>query len=137
MSTADLIGYGRLTWDQLLATIAGAQAAWADYEGFHVGAAPQEPPPYSHLWAWTEQWLLRARIDGAGAITGALALTAEPQAAAEPKLREQVSYQRLSAHTWPADEKRIGPLDPHIAGRPVSLYVVAGPSPVTFAALPG
>ena len=78
--TADLLGYGRISWDQLTAMLAGAQAAWADYAGFHVGPAPAEPPPYFHLWAWTPQWLARARIELGTAITGVLALHGERRA---------------------------------------------------------
>lgn len=115
VSTGDLIGFGRLTWDELLAVVGDAQAAWADYEGFHIGPAPRRPPPYSHLWAWTSQWLLRARIDGSTAITGALVLTTEPPAWPTAKLREQVTCQRVLAETWPIREQRVGPLDPTVA----------------------
>jgi hypothetical protein len=132
---ADLVGYGRLTWPQLLDVLGGASAAWADYAGFHIRPAPPEPPPYTHIWAWTSRWLIRARIDGDTAITGALALTGEPAAALEAVLREPVTYQRVQAGTWPASDKRIGPLDTTIADRPVTLYLIAGPAPVTFISL--
>jgi hypothetical protein len=133
--TADLIGYGRLTWDQLLATVGSAQAAWADYEGFHINQAPPEPPPYTHLWAWTSQWLIRARIDGDTAVTAALVLTAPPQAAPAAKLHQQVSYQRAQTETWRQGEQRVGPLESGIAGRPVVLYLIAGTRPITFVSL--
>ena len=93
----DLIGFGRLTCDQLLAVIGDAQAAWADYEGFHIGPAPIGPPPYGHLWAWTSRCLIRARIDSSTVITGALVLTSEPQTWPAAKLREQVTCQRVLA----------------------------------------
>jgi len=133
--TAELIGYGRLTWRQLLDTLDGAPAAWADYEGFHIKPAPSEPLPYTHLWAWTNQWLVRARIDVDTAITGALALTARPAAAPTAVLREQVTYQRVRANTWAVGEKRIGPLDSVLSGRTVDLYLIPGPKPVTFISL--
>ena len=76
--TAELAGYGRITWDAFRGLLGGAQAAWASYDGFHIGTAPAEPPPYSHLWAWTDQWLHRARIEGDHVIVGALILQARP-----------------------------------------------------------
>lgn len=134
---ADLIGYGRLAWHELRAIVADSPAAWADYYGFHIGAAlPADPPPYSHLWAWTDQWLIRARLDGANAVVGVLALAAEPAPAPPAKLRERVAYQAVQAHNWPPTEKRVGPIAPDVADRQVTLYLIAGPRPVTFVALP-
>ena len=133
--TADLIGYGRIAWSQLRAMLGGAPAAWADYEGFHIQPAPSDPPPYTHLWAWTDHWLIRARIDGDTAITAALALPAQPETTAAPVLREQVSYRCVTARTWPEDEPRVGPLAPGVPGRPATLYLIAGTRPVTFVSL--
>jgi hypothetical protein len=132
--TAQLIGYGRLTWDELTSLLGDAQAAWADYTGFHLGPPPAQPPPYTHLWAWTGHWLIRARIDGHDAITGALILTTPPVSAPPAQLSEQVTYQRATAHTWPIGEKRVGPLTPDVADHPVDIYLIPGQHPVTFIA---
>lgn len=133
---ADLIGYGRLSWNQLRTLTRDAAAAWADYDGFHISPAPpDDPPPYSHLWAWTDRWLIRARIEGTTAITGALILTAEPADGPPGLLREKVTYQRVMAGSWPSTERRVGPLDLGVAGRPVSLYLISGTHPVTFVAV--
>jgi hypothetical protein len=133
--TADLIGFGRIGWDQLLRMLGGAQAAWADYDGFHIGPAPAAPPPYSHLWAWTDRWLIRVRIDGGQAIAGALVLTAAPDHAPPHTTTQTVRYLRVTAHTWADSEKRVGRLAPGITGRPADVYLVSGENPVTFVSL--
>ena len=132
--TADLLGYGRISWDQLTAMLAGAQAAWADYAGFHAGPAPVEPPPYTHLWAWTPQWLARARIEVGTAITGVLALHGEPPQAPAVLSRETVEFQWAHARAWPQEDKRVGRLPGHIAGQPTDIYLIAGDHPITFVA---
>jgi hypothetical protein len=132
--TADLIGYGRVSWDQLTSMLTGAQAAWADYNGFHIGAPPAAPPPYSHLWAWTATWLARARIDAGTAIVGVLALHGTPRPAPPVSTTEPVHFQIARATTWQPNEKRVGELAPHIAGRPIDIYVIPGEHPVTFVA---
>ena len=132
--TAELIGYGRITWDQLTSMLTGAHAAWADYAGFHIGEAPAEPPPYTHLWAWSSRWILRARIDGDTAITGVLALDGEPHPAPPALSRQTVHYQHAKSNTWPQTEKRVGQLTVGIADRTVDIYLIAGEHPITFAA---
>ncbi|HVB41444.1 MAG TPA: hypothetical protein VNF47_01900, partial [Streptosporangiaceae bacterium] len=134
--TADLVGYGRLEWSELARILGGAQTAWAGYDGFHIGHAPSAAPPYSHLWAWTDQWLIRARIDGDQAIVGALILAAAPAGAPARLMTENVRYERATARTWDADEKRVGPMAPAQAGRPVDVFLVSGAHPVTFVAGP-
>ena len=96
--TAPLIAYGRVAWDQITRMLAGAQAAWADYDGFHVGAAPESPPPYSHLWAWTAGWLARIRVDGQHAIAGVLALRGQP-GNSPPSSGDRTSSSIRSGHT--------------------------------------
>jgi hypothetical protein len=132
--TAELIGYGRLRWDELTSMIGDAPAAWADYDGFHIGLACEEPPPYSHLWAWTAQWLIRARIEGDTAVVGALILASPPAGAPPALMREQVTYERAAARTWPVQERRVGRLAPDVADRNVEIFLVAGERPVTFVA---
>jgi hypothetical protein len=131
--TAELAGYGRMTWDAFCGLLGGAQAAWASYDGFHIGSAPAEPPPYSHLWAWTEQWLIRARVEGVQVIAGALILRARP-AALVPLMTEEVSYERVTAQTWALGEKRVGQMPPGLAGRQVEMFLVSGERPVVFVA---
>jgi len=135
--TAELLGYGRISWDQLTVLLADAEAAWADYSGFHIGPLPAEPPPYSHLWAWTSQWLARTRIDnGTGsAITGVLVLGSAPRPGPPVISRETVRFQYARAATWRQAEKRAGPLPGDTAGRPVDIYLIPGDHPITFAAL--
>lgn len=133
--TGELLGYGRVSWDQLTAMLNGVQAAWADYDGFHIGTPPASPPPYTHLWAWTNDWLARARIEGDFAIVGVLALNGRPPAAPAVKLTEPVRYQVTRARTWPQDEKRVGELPTEVAGRPIDLYLIPGEHPATFVAV--
>lgn len=129
---ADLIGYGRISWDQFTAMVSGATAAWADYTGFHIAPPPGSPPPYTHLWAWTSQWLARARIDNGTAIAGVLALAGLPQHAPPVQSRDTVRFQHLQGATWPRTEKRVGQLPPEIAGHPVDIYLIPGKNPITF-----
>jgi hypothetical protein len=129
---APLIAYGRVTWDQITRMLAGAQAAWADYDGFRIGAAPESPPPYSHLWAWTADWLARIRVDGQHAIAGVLALCGYPGNFPPEQWRQEVQFHQVRSQTWPPAEKRVGPLGPEVAGRLADLYLVLGERPVTF-----
>jgi hypothetical protein len=135
--SATLHGYGRLSWTALTAALRGVSTAWADYDGFHIGACPAEAPPYTHLWAWTDGWLLRARIDGACAIAGILETGGTAPAALIALRSEPVRYLTRSAHSWPTTEKRVGQLPPEVAGRHVTLYEVDGEHPLTFVRLEG
>ena len=135
IGTASVAGYGRLDWGAFSRMLAGAQTAWAGYDGFHIGDPPAAPPPYSHLWAWTDQWLIRARIEGDQAIVGALILTAAPADAPPPLATEEVRYERATAETWTANEKRVGPMASGQAERPVEVFLVSGEHPVTFVAM--
>ncbi len=130
--TATLIAYGRVAWDQITGMLAGAQAAWADYDGFHIGAAPESPRPYSHLWAWTTDWLARIRIDGNHAIAGVLALRGQPGNPPPEQWRQDVQFHEVQSRTWPPAEKRVGPLSPDVAGQLADLYLVHGERSVTF-----
>jgi hypothetical protein len=134
-STAELWGYGQMEWAAFRSLLGDAEAAWADYDGFHVGRAPEAAPPYSHLWAWTTQWLIRARVEGDQVIVGALILQAPPPSAPRAALTETVTYERATAQTWTLKESRVGPMPAELAGRPVDVYLIAGERPVTFVAL--
>ncbi len=134
--TATLIAYGRTGWGQVARMLAGATAAWADYDGFHLGAPPGSPPPYSHLWAWTARWLARVRVEGQHAITGVLALGGEPENGPPEKWRKTVEFRRVPSQTWSQAEKRVGPLAAGVAGQAADLYLIGGEHPVTFVAVP-
>jgi hypothetical protein len=132
--SAELLGYGRVSWDQLIRLLGGAQAAWADYDGFHIGPPPAGPPPYSHLWAWTDEWLARARIDGDTAIVGVLAIAGKPQDGPTAKPPETVHFQVVRATTWMQNEKRVGELTADLADRRMDVYLIPGEHPITFVA---
>ena len=129
---ATLIAYGRTAWDQVSRMLTGAQAAWADYEGFHICPPPASPPPYSHLWAWTGDWLARIRIDGQHAVTGVLALNGQPGNCPPEQWRQDVQVQHVRSQTWPQAEKRVGPLTPEVADRSADLYLVTGERSIAF-----
>ncbi|MEO3747200.1 hypothetical protein [Plantactinospora sp. B5E13] len=135
-ATGILHAHGRITWRHLATALHDTDGtAWADYDGFHIGAAPTSPPPYTHLWAWTADWLLRARLDGDAAIVGVLQTgTTTPQLPhpGPPAATEPITYTIRHAHTWPANENRVGPLNPTITDRPADLYHTHGTHPITF-----
>lgn len=135
---ATLHAYGRVKWEDLAQAVAGVPTAWADYTGFHVKAVPSVAPPYTHLWAWSPPWRLRARLDGQHAIIGVLALDG-PEIAGPPGLTpvesSLVRYVRREAHTWPGGERRVGPLADEVADHSVELYQLDGEYPLTFVAL--
>jgi hypothetical protein len=134
--TATLIAYGRVAWPQVTRLLTGAQAAWADYDGFHIGTPPQSPPPYSHLWAWTADWLARIRIDNQDAITGVLSLRAQPASPLPEQWRQDVEFRQVRSQTWHPAERRVGPLRPAVAGQTADLYLITGEHPVTFVRIP-
>lgn len=129
---ATLIAYGRVGWPQVTRMLTGSQAAWADYDGFHFGTPPESAPPYSHMWAWAEDWLARIRLDGQHVIVGVLSLGGQPASLPPEQWREEVAFREVRSQTWPPTEKRVGPLQPEVAGRPADLYLVTGEQPVTF-----
>ena len=87
------------------------------------------------MWAWSSNWLLRARIDNAHTIVAVLQTGPGTPAGLTPKTQQQVSYIHRRAHTWPGTEKRVGPLTPDVADRNVDLYEVGGEFPITFISL--
>jgi len=58
-----IIAHGRVTWTQLLLLTDGLTCAWADHQGWHAGACPDSATAYTHVWGWSRDRLLRARID--------------------------------------------------------------------------
>jgi hypothetical protein len=134
--SATLAGYGACNWTDLRAMLGDATAAWADYDGFHVGPPPQEAPPYSHLWAWRADWLLRARVEGQRAVVGVLVLRGDPpDRGAVPVKVWRVNFVRLTSRTWLAAESRVGPIRDEVANRLVDQYLLSGERPTTFVAI--
>lgn len=131
IETVTLHAYGQLTWPDLRRVMVG-QAAWADYDGFHIGRPPETAPPYTHLWAWSAQWLLRARVDGERAIVAVLQTDREAPSGLTPLESYDVRCIRRQCRTWPGGEQRVGPLAATVTDRPVELWQVDGERPVTF-----
>jgi len=117
--TVEALGWR--TWDALLPLLDHATCAWADLDGFHVAAAPAAPPISTHLWAWRQQWWLRARLDTDRVVAGVLTF-------ADHLERVHIRH----ALTWASDEHRVGPLDPAHLTRGWLLLELAGERPVTF-----
>jgi hypothetical protein len=128
-----LYGCGRMAWPDLYRAASSCDAAaWADYDGFHIGRLPDIPPPYTHLWAWAEQWLLRARVDGAHAIVAVLAFGEAIPDRITPVSAWPVQCTTRYARTWPAHEKRVGEIPAAVSDRAVEIWQVDGDRPVTF-----
>ncbi len=103
MTTAQTLhGWGTLPWEQIVEILGDAEAAWADYEGFHIGRCPMEVPPYSHLWAWSPKWRFRIRIDGDSGVVAALGDAAAPPGAPTLHTRE-VAVHQYPAIPWAGD----------------------------------
>lgn len=137
MPERTLLGWGRQPWSFVVALTDGLTCAWADYEGFHIGACPPDAPPYSHLWGWDDaaETLVRVRIDLNDAIVGALVerRDALPQAANHPVLAEEVPVVIETLLTWPPEHRRVGVQhDPRTLAGPVSAVRVLSAMPVTF-----
>lgn len=131
--TARLRTHGRISWAALAAALTGATTAWADYDGFHLGAAPGAAPPYTHLWGWAEGWLLRARLDSGCAIVATLHLDESAPSGLPPGPRtEAVRATYRQSRTWPAGTPRVGQLEQEVRDQLVDLYQLDGDHPVTF-----
>ena len=53
------------TWaDAIEGPLAGATCLWQDLDGIHHEPPTREAPPTHVLWAWTDQTLVRVRLDG-------------------------------------------------------------------------
>jgi hypothetical protein len=134
--TATLNSYGRVPWATLTQALHGATTAWADYDGFHIGEAPEIAPPYTHLWAWADAWMLRARIDDGQAIVATLHLAdAAPPGITPCTPASTVTVTHLQSRTWLSGEHRIGPIASNVADQPVDLCHIDGAHPVTFVRL--
>jgi hypothetical protein len=57
---------GYLPWAQVLAELQGLTCTWADYTGLHETDHLERlrtAPPYSHVWGWSDDRLVRVRVD--------------------------------------------------------------------------
>jgi hypothetical protein len=118
-----LAGLGRRGWNDVRQLCAGMTCAWADYDGYHLvkdDGCPADAPPYSHLWAWSPDQLVRVRVDGDHAVVGVL--TTNPIEPAGSELFEQVDVVEREAASF---------RDPPTT---IRLLQVIGPMPVVFLA---
>ncbi len=133
---ATIHGYGWVSWADLHRALlnAGAVASWADYDGFHIGEAPMQAPPYSHLWAWNgNNWALRARIEGDRAVVGLLAIDGPGPDIGKPIGKPQrVTCVVNDVESWPAKEERVSEQHPNVAGQRFRLYQTSSENPLTF-----
>lgn len=123
-----LKGYGRLSWSDARELTDGLKCAWADYQGFHVDQlCPHEAPPYSHLWAWSEDFsrLVRVRIDEDEGIVGILS-TAYADGATP------VDVVQSTGIPWGHDGQLGQRLPQHIAEGIFHLFEPLVPLPATF-----
>lgn len=127
--TTTLYGYGRLPWADLCTAVDGCTAAWADYDGFHIAHLPRQAPPYTHVWAWSSDWLLRARIDAGHAVVAVLQTGDATPVGMTSRASWQVRFIRRDAHTWSSGEKRVGRLAPEVVSRGVELWQIDGELP--------
>lgn len=61
-----LTALGYRPWTEAFDQLTDLTCAWADYTGFHFGQGPAllaEAPPYSHVWGWSRDRLVRIRVD--------------------------------------------------------------------------
>ncbi|MFG1859038.1 hypothetical protein ACGFJT_44885 [Actinomadura geliboluensis] len=124
---ARLVARGRLSWEQALPHLTGTTCLWSDLDGLHSGLSPAQVPIATHLWAWDEGRLLRARIDGPDCILAELHF--DPTTMGEP-----VRFTVRQVPTWPLGEGRVSVADQWRA-RSVTLYEVLGLMPLAFARL--
>ncbi len=108
-SERTLVGWGTTDWPDLVAACAGMEAAWSDYEGFHVGALPTTQPPCSHLWAWSTDGsrLMRARPDGTRVVVGWLLQSPDQTLADKAALVDTVLVTTRPMRQWAPEDKRV------------------------------
>jgi hypothetical protein len=118
-----LAGLGHRTWNDVRQICAGMTCAWADYDGYHLvkgGGCPAAAPPYSHLWAWSPELLVRVRVDGDHGVVGILTTSA-----VEPP--DSALFERVEVRERVATSFREPPTT-------ISLMQVIGAMPVVFVA---
>lgn len=116
-----LVPLGRQPWATLRQQIpAGAQCAWADIDGFHIGDAPSELAGVTHLWVAADKAGWRLRVDGSTVIGAKLELA---EGAGDPSIH--VEHVEVSARLTPDPGLR-GRLDQAIGMRPLTVSSAAG-----------
>lgn len=134
-ATRTLHAWGVLPWDRVVEIIGDAQAAWADYAGFHIGPCPTEAPPYSHLWAWSDQWRFRVRIDGETGIVAALGNPVAPTGAPAHRSSE-VAVSEYAGIGWEDDGQIAEAASDLLKGvHGIVLTETLEPMPMTFVSL--
>lgn len=132
--TMTLHSWGRLDWADIVGVLRGSTAAWADYGGFHLGPCPADAPPYSHLWAWTEDWRFRVRIDEDGGYLAALGDSTPPPSTPETVAPSHgVVVREAHGIPWGDDgqvPKRVTELASTI--KTIHLFETLEPMPMTF-----
>ena len=119
-----LASLGRCSWPQLQELVGQQECAWADLDGFQIGAIPDTPPPSTHLWSWSATRWVRVRVDGTTGVVGALSLDGDGEA---------VAVQVEHGHPWrAAEDQRIAPLPEPLVEQPWTLLTIIGLRPVTF-----
>lgn len=131
-----LTGYGKLPWRDVVPLLNGLTCAWADYGGFHVRqSCPEQVPPYSHLWAWSQdsKTLVRVRIDDDKGIVGILSTEKQNDGFKhDPKYFKFVTVRLSDCYPW-GDDKQIGDiLEQSIANRKFVRYEPLIPLTATF-----
>lgn len=96
-----LVRHGWQPWSRVVQHLVGAHCLWLDVDGLQRGAASASfPPGGTHLWAWADRRLFRARLDIGSAVLTELEL--------EPITSQDIcEVRRWLSPTWPPGEGRI------------------------------
>jgi hypothetical protein len=113
---------GYLPWAQVLAELQGLTCTWADYTGLHETDHLERlrtAPPYSHVWGWSDDRLVRVRVDVDEGVVAVLT---------------RVDLARAATGPVRVIERTAVPFSPD---RPLTrLIQVLGPTPLVFVAGP-
>ena len=130
-----LVGYGEQGWSQVAELLKGMTAVWFGIDGPQTGPVPPAAPiGATHLWAWSEKRLARARIQDGKAIMALLCLS-EADVPSSPVCPEKVEYTLIDdASTMDIDDGRIGmnPESHKLVQRTTDVYIVNGATPLEF-----
>lgn len=127
-----LIPYGRLSWTDVSALLAGYAGVWGDLDGMHLGEPlPAEVPAYTHLWAWCDKVYARVRLDLTTDrhVLGVLALDGEPPPGGRNPEYVQVGI--LPARGW-GDDPRVRCLPEHLQNPGLERLVTRDEAAITF-----
>lgn len=67
-----LCGTGWLDWAEFEPLVGGWEAVWADLSGPHLSGVPARAPETTHIWAWSNDCWVRARVDEGDVVAGFL-----------------------------------------------------------------